>query len=79
MVSQSCNTKNVTKGTRFHLALLMLFIAAIAWMGSTIATIMWASQPGNAGAILFVAMVSMAGYLLTKETAVHMQHVVEGF
>jgi len=57
----------VNDETRFRLALLTLLVVALVWVGSTVGTLVYACQPGNAPAILLAGLVGLVGYGLTRE------------
>jgi hypothetical protein len=57
----------VNENTRIALALVALMFVVLVWLGGTIGTVVYASQPGNAGAMLGAFFVFAVGYGFVRE------------
>lgn len=62
--------------TRIALALLALVILVLAWIGGTVACVVYACQPGNAGALVLAMLVACGGWAFVHEAREHVGGLV---
>ena len=53
--------------TRFRLQLAGLATLILVWLGSTVGTVVYASTPGNAGAVLLAGLFALVGWGMFQE------------
>lgn len=57
----------MSETTRIVLALVALLVLVVGWLGGTVATVVYACQPGNAGAVVLAGLVFCLGYGFVQE------------
>jgi hypothetical protein len=57
----------VTHETKTLLALVALVALVLLWIGGTVATVAYACQPGNAGAVVMAGLVFCGGWGFVAE------------
>jgi len=57
----------MNENTRFAVALLAVALVFVLWVGSTVGTLVWACQPGNAGGVLAALFVACVGWGFMQE------------
>lgn len=57
--------------TRFRLNLTGLLLLAVVWAGTTLGALVYATLPGNGGAILLAGFAALVGFGLFREALTH--------
>jgi len=60
--------------TRFRLQLAGLALLILVWLGSTVGTVVYASTPGNAGAVLLAGFFALVGWGMFQEALKGIDH-----
>lgn len=58
--------------TRLALALIAFVLVVLVWIAGTVGAVVYACQPGNAGAMLVALLVGCAGWGFVQEARNHL-------
>lgn len=69
----------MTNETRFRLNLIGLLLVVLAWLGGTVACMVYACQPGHGGAVILALFVGCIGYGFFREAVTQVGRTLDRY